>query len=131
VLGSTPAKYGAAIGLAATTAAGVKPFRHDGQAPQRRQRGGQRLGCRGIGRAGLHRRGRRAQGEQGFLATHGDLSDVDSARPYDVLGPSDAVTQLLYKVHASCGGTHATIESVRAALARAGRADVPRLPTSR
>jgi len=119
---STAGQYGAAIGLAATTAAGVKAS--FGTMAKHLNAGN--AAANGLAAAELAARGFTAaadglQGEQGFLATHGDLSDVDLARPYDVLGPSDAVTQLLYKVHASCGGTHATIGIRSGRARRAGR----------
>jgi 2-methylcitrate dehydratase PrpD len=63
------------------------------------------------------------QGHQGFFATHYDLADIDSARGPAVLGSDNAITQVMFKVHASCGGTHAAIESARAAVAN----QVPRL----
>jgi 2-methylcitrate dehydratase PrpD len=117
LLGFDAHQYRAAIGLAATEAAGVKAS--FGTMAKHLNAGN--AAANGLFAAQLAARGFTAaddglQGRQGFLQTHGDPADVDLRRPFEVLGASDAVTQLLYKVHASCGGTHATIESVRAVL---------------
>jgi 2-methylcitrate dehydratase PrpD len=56
------------------------------------------------------------EGNQGFVRTHGDIDDFDPYRAGQVLGHRHAVTQLLFKVHAACGGTHATIDSITRAV---------------
>jgi 2-methylcitrate dehydratase PrpD len=56
------------------------------------------------------------EGNQGFVRTHGDIDDFDPSRADQVLGHHHAVTQLLFKVHAACGGTHSTIDSITRAV---------------
>jgi 2-methylcitrate dehydratase PrpD len=57
------------------------------------------------------------EGSQGFVETHSATDDFDPDRPRRALGGNDAVTQLLFKVHAACGGTHSTIDSISQAVA--------------
>ncbi|OLT12742.1 hypothetical protein BJF78_23630 [Pseudonocardia sp. CNS-139] len=109
--------YVRALGLAAMQAAGLKiSF---GSMAKHLNAG--KAAANGLLAADLAARGFTApddaiEGHQGFVRTHGDPQDFDLERARTTLGEENAVTQVLFKFHASCGGTHAAIESVRAAL---------------
>jgi 2-methylcitrate dehydratase PrpD len=107
-----------ALGLAATQAAGLKV--NFGTMAKHLNAG--KAAANGVLAAELADKGYTAagdalEGHQGFVATHGSADDFDADRPDRVLDGHHAVTQLLFKTHAACGGTHAAIESIRQALA--------------
>lgn len=109
--------YRRAIGTAATLAAGIKAS--FGSMAKHLNAGN--ASANGVLAARLADEGFTAaddgiRGHQGFIATHSDPSEFDPQRGLATLGDQNAVTQVMFKVHASCGGTHAAIESVRAAV---------------
>jgi 2-methylcitrate dehydratase PrpD len=117
LLGFDRAQYVDAIGLAATQAAGIKII--FGTMAKHLNAG--RAAANGISAALLAAEGFSASadsvdGVQGFAATHSD--EVFNPRRTDgILAGRHAVEMLMFKPHASCGGTHSSIESVRSVLA--------------
>ena len=56
---------------------------------------------------------------QGFAAAHNEVySDFDPSRPGTTLADGLAIEQIMFKLHAACGGTHSTIEGIRSAKAQ-------------
>jgi 2-methylcitrate dehydratase PrpD len=70
-----------------------------------------------LSAAGFSAAGDALEGSQGFVETHGEIDDFVPDRPDRVLDGQHAVTQLMFKVHAACGGTHSTIDSISQAVA--------------
>jgi 2-methylcitrate dehydratase PrpD len=117
LLNFEPDEYQRAIGTASTLAAGIKAS--FGSMAKHLNAGN--AASNGVLAALLASQGFTAaddgiSGHQGFIAAHSDPNDFHPERGLEVLGDQNAVTQIMFKVHASCGGTHAAIESVRAAL---------------
>jgi len=111
------AGYISALGLAATQAAGLKVS--FGTMAKHLNAG--KAGANGLLAAELAAVGFTAaedalEGNQGFVRTHGDIDDFDLGRADEVLGYGHAVTQLMFKPHAACGGTHSTIDSITRAI---------------
>ena len=111
------AGYRSALGLAATQAAGLKVS--FGTMAKHLNAG--KAAANGLLAAELAAIGFTAaddalEGEQGFLRTHGDIDDFDLGRADQVLDSGHAVTQLMFKPHAACGGTHSTIDSIAQAV---------------
>jgi 2-methylcitrate dehydratase PrpD len=109
--------YGTALGLAATQAAGLKVS--FGTMAKHLNAG--KAAANGLLAAELAAVGFTAaedalEGNQGFVRTHGDIDDFDLGRADQVLGHRHAVTQLMFKAHAACGGTHSTIDSITRAV---------------
>jgi 2-methylcitrate dehydratase PrpD len=107
----------ATLGLAATQAAGLKAsFGSMAKHLNAGQAAANGVLAADLATVGFTAADDALQDPQGFLSTHGDPADVDLERAPAVLGGENAVRQLLFKVHASCGGTHSSIDSVAAAL---------------
>jgi 2-methylcitrate dehydratase PrpD len=107
-----------ALGLAATQAAGLKVS--FGTMAKHLNAG--KAAANGVLAAELAALGFSAasdalEGSQGFVQTHSVIDDFVPDRPDRTLHGSHAVTQLLFKVHANCGGTHSTIDSISQAVA--------------
>jgi 2-methylcitrate dehydratase PrpD len=124
------AGYVAALGLAATQAAGLKVS--FGTMAKHLNAG--KAGANGLLAAELAAVGFTAaedalEGSQGFVRTHGDIDDFDLGRADEVLSGGHAVTQLMFKPHAACGGTHSTIDSISRAVndGRIELADIERV----
>jgi 2-methylcitrate dehydratase PrpD len=106
-----------AIGLAATQAAGLKAsFGTMAKHLNAGQAAANGVLAADLAAAGFTAADDGLQDPQGFLSTHGDLDDVDFSRAANALGADNAVRHLMFKIHASCGGTHSSIESVAAAM---------------
>jgi 2-methylcitrate dehydratase PrpD len=57
--------------------------------------------------------------DQGFAVAHNDpASAFDASRPEASIGERLAVEQIMFKLHAACGGTHSAINGIRAIKAR-------------
>jgi len=117
LLGLDDKGYVTALGLAATQAAGLKVS--FGTMAKHLNAG--KAGANGLLAAELAAVGFTAaedalEGHQGFLRTHGDIDDFDLGRADRALSYGHAVTQLMFKPHAACGGTHSTIDSITRAV---------------
>jgi 2-methylcitrate dehydratase PrpD len=117
LLGLDDKGYVTALGLAATQAAGLKVS--FGTMAKHLNAG--KAGANGLLAAELAAVGFTAaedalEGNQGFLRTHGDIDDFDLGRADRALSYGHAVTQLMFKPHAACGGTHSTIDSITRAV---------------
>ena len=117
LLGLDDKGYVTALGLAATQAAGLKVS--FGTMAKHLNAG--KAGANGLLAAELAAVGFTAaedalEGHQGFVRTHGDIGDFDLGRADEALGYGHAVTQLMFKPHAACGGTHSTIDSITRAV---------------
>jgi 2-methylcitrate dehydratase PrpD len=57
--------------------------------------------------------------DQGFAVGHNDPSSgFDASRPEASMGERLAVEQIMFKLHAACGGTHSSIDGIRAIKAK-------------
>jgi 2-methylcitrate dehydratase PrpD len=117
LLGLDDKGYVTALGLAATQAAGLKVS--FGTMAKHLNAG--KAAANGLLAAELAAVGFTAaedalEGHQGFLRTHGDIDDFDLGRADEALSYGHAVTQLMFKPHAACGGTHSTIDSIARAV---------------
>ena len=107
--GLTPAQMRAAIGLCATRASGLKgQFGTMGKPLNAGIAAANGVECAGLARAGLTRADDGLQGPQGFIPTHADAPD-----PAAALSDRFLFTDIRYKLHACCHGTHAMIEAMR------------------
>lgn len=117
LLGLDEAGYVTALGLAATQAAGLKvSFGTMAKHLNAGKAAANGLLAAELAAVGFTAAQDAVEGHQGFVRTHGDIDDFDPYRADQVLGHHHAVTQLLFKVHAACGGTHATIDSITRAV---------------
>jgi 2-methylcitrate dehydratase PrpD len=107
--GLTPAQLRAAIGLCATRASGLKgQFGTMGKPLNAGIAAANGVECAGLARAGLTSADDGLQGPQGFIPTHADAPD-----PAAALSDHFLFTDIRYKLHACCHGTHAMIEALR------------------
>jgi 2-methylcitrate dehydratase PrpD len=119
LLGLDESGWATAIGLAATEAAGLKAsFGTMAKHLNAGQAAANGVLAADLAAAGFTAADDGLQDPQGFLATHGDLGDIDFTRATAALGHDNAVRHLMFKIHASCGGTHSSIDSVAAAMHR-------------
>jgi 2-methylcitrate dehydratase PrpD len=117
LLGLDRQGYVTALGLAATQAAGLKvSFGTMAKHLNAGKAAANGLLAAELAAAGFTAGEDAIEGLQGFVRTHGDIDDFDPHRADQALGHRHAVTQLLFKVHAACGGTHATIDSITRAV---------------
>jgi 2-methylcitrate dehydratase PrpD len=111
-----------ALGLAATQAAGLKvSFGTMAKHLNAGKAAANGLLAAELSAAGFSAAPDALEGSQGFVETHSAIDDFAPDRPDRTLDGQHAVTQLLFKVHAACGGTHSTIDSISQAVA-----DLPR-----
>ena len=111
------AGYRSALGLAATQAAGLKvSFGTMAKHLNAGKAAANGLLAAELAAVGFTAADDALEGNQGFLRTHGDIDDFDLGRADQVLGSGHAVTQLMFKPHAACGGTHSTIDSITRAV---------------
>ncbi|MCA3437482.1 MAG: MmgE/PrpD family protein [Rhodobacter sp.] len=107
--GLTPAQLRAAIGLCATRASGLKgQFGTMGKPLNAGIAAANGVECAGFARAGLTSADDGLEGPQGFIPTHADAPD-----PAAALSDRFLFTDIRYKLHACCHGTHAMIEALR------------------
>jgi 2-methylcitrate dehydratase PrpD len=107
-----------ALGLAATQAAGLKvSFGTMAKHLNAGKAAANGLLAAELAAAGFSAAPDALEGSQGFVQTHSAIDDFAPDRPDDTLDGRHAVTQLLFKVHAACGGTHSTIDSISQAVA--------------
>jgi 2-methylcitrate dehydratase PrpD len=117
LLGLDEVGYVAALGLAATQAAGLKvSFGTMAKHLNAGKAAANGLLAAELAAIGFTAAADALEGHQGFLRTHGDIDDFDLDRADQVLGHGHAVTQLMFKPHAACGGTHSTIDSIKQAV---------------
>jgi 2-methylcitrate dehydratase PrpD len=117
LLGLDTQGYLAALGLAATQAAGLKvSFGSMAKHLNAGKAAANGLLAAELAAVGFTAGEEALEGDQGFVRAHGDIDDFDPSRADQVLGDRHAVTALMFKVHAACGGTHATIESITRAV---------------
>ena len=109
--------YVTALGLAATQAAGLKvSFGTMAKHLNAGKAAANGLLAAELAAAGFTAADDALEGHQGFVRTHGDIDDFDLLRAERALGYGHAVTQLMFKPHAACGGTHSTIDSITQAV---------------
>jgi len=113
LLGLSPAGVATALGIAATHASGLKSMfgtmckpLHAGKAASAGV-----LAAR-LAAAGYDTARHALEGEQGLLRTLSDSSDPDAL--YQPFGQPWHITDVLFKLHASCYLTHASIEAALA-----------------
>jgi 2-methylcitrate dehydratase PrpD len=117
LLGLDEEGYVAALGLAATQAAGLKvSFGTMAKHLNAGKAAANGLLAAELAAIGFTAAADALEGHQGFLRTHGDIGDFDLDRADRALGHGHAVTQLMFKPHAACGGTHSTIDSITRAV---------------
>jgi 2-methylcitrate dehydratase PrpD len=117
LLGLDEEGYVSALGLAATQAAGLKvSFGTMAKHLNAGKAAANGLLAAELAAIGFTAAADALEGHQGFLRTHGDIDDFDLDRADQALGHGHAVTQLMFKPHAACGGTHSTIESITRAV---------------
>jgi 2-methylcitrate dehydratase PrpD len=107
--GLTPDQTRAAIGLCATRASGLKSqFGTMGKPLNAGIAAANGIECAAFARAGLTSADDGLEGLQGFIPTHADAPDPAAAQSDRFL-----FTDVRYKLHACCHGTHAMIEALR------------------
>jgi 2-methylcitrate dehydratase PrpD len=113
LLGLDPDQTAAALGIAATQAAGLKSMFGTDCKPLHAGRAAMwGLQAASLARRGFTSRPDVIECEQGFAETHSGAFDPEAALAG--LGQAFEIRDTLFKYHAACYGTHATIDALRA-----------------
>ncbi|MFV0534954.1 MAG: MmgE/PrpD family protein [Cumulibacter sp.] len=126
LLGLDPEKTVTALGLASISSSGLKSaFGSWGKSLQVGHAASEGLIAAQLAQAGATGPGTRLDGAQGYLRTH-RVPDDPTIIADQLAAPADEWRTLgmLFKYHASCYGTHSSIESLRRLRGEAGDADV-------
>ncbi|MER7542562.1 MmgE/PrpD family protein [Spirillospora sp. NPDC127506] len=100
-----------ALGLAATAASGLKvAFGSWGKSLQVGRAAAEGLHAALLARDGAVGPAEALTGAQGFASTHADAADIAGAM--SAVGDPWYCRQILYKFHASCYGTHSSVEAL-------------------